>query len=233
MKQELFAVLRRGIDGFLAGMLISLGGAVYLACNLPDLPYAKYIGALFFSMALLVICMKGFALYTGKIGLVIEKHTKEDISVMLLGLFGNLLGTVAFGYLIAFAIPSLKDAALSLCTAKLGQGYLSALIRAFLCGILVFLAVDLFRSHKSVLGIVMCIPVFIMSGYEHSIADLFYFAASGIVSWQAFFYLWLIILGNSLGGLFIPALKCVCAKKEPAKAEQKEAPEGEEERKSA
>jgi len=58
-------------------------------------------------------------------------------------------------------------------------------------------------------GIVFCIPVFILCGFEHSIADLFYFAASGIVSLEACLFLWIVILGNALGGMLLPLLNKV------------------------
>ncbi len=223
MKEQIIAIVKRIAEGFLAGMLISMGGAVFVACYDPAIPYTKYVGAVFFCMALLCICWKGFSLYTGKIGLVLQKHSKEDLSILLLGLLGNFIGTVVMGYLIAYAIPSIKEGAYALCAGKLEQGYLSALIRAVLCGIMVYLAVDIFNNHKSVLGVVFCIPVFILSGYEHSIADMFYFAASGIASWQALGYIWIIIIGNSLGALIIPALRMIGCKK------QNEAPMSEEE----
>lgn len=213
MKEKILDIARKIVDGFLAGMLISIGGAVFLACY-TEAPIGKYVGAVFFCTALLCICIKGYSLYTGKIGYTIEKHSKEDISVMLLGLLGNLIGTVACGYLIALAVPSIKENALALCEGKLAtQALWQTLIRAVFCGILVYLAVDIYRNHKTPLGILLCIPTFIFSGYEHSIADMFYFAASGLVSARALLFIWIVIAGNSLGALVIPALKCVGAKK--------------------
>ena len=206
MKEKLLDIAKKIIDGFLAGMLISIGGAVFLACYLEGPPIGKYVGGLFFCTALFCICVKGYALYTGRIGYVLEKHSKEDISSMLLGLLGNLIGTVA--------IPSIKENAIALCNGKLeSQALWQTLIRAFFCGILVFLAVDLYKNHKTPLGVFFCIPAFIFSGYEHSIADMFYFAASGLASWETFGFIWIVILGNSVGGLFIPLLKLVGAKK--------------------
>lgn len=202
-------ISRKIIDGILAGILISLGGAVFLACYNVEIPYTKYVGAFLFSLALLCICMRGYALYTGKIGLVIEKHTKDDISLLLLCLLGNAIGTIAFGYLIGWVFPNIKETAYTLCNAKLEQGYGFGLLRAVLCGLLVYLSVDIYRNNKSTLGILLCIPAFILSGYEHSIADIFYFAASGIASWEAFLYLLMIIIGNSIGGLLIPTLQLV------------------------
>ena len=194
--------MKKIIDGFLAGMMISIGGAVFMAC------YEQYrvIGAVLFCVGLLTVCWKGYSLYTGRIGLMIEHHTKEDWAVLLLGLLGNAVSSIVFGYLIAYAIPSIKEAALIACTAKLSQGYLVGFIRGILCGILIYLSIDIYKNHKSVLGVLLCVPAFILSGYEHSIADIFYFAASGIASAKAFGYIWMIILGNSVGGLLIPTL---------------------------
>ena len=69
-----------------------------------------------------------------------------------------------------------------------------------------YLAVSIFREQKSIVGILFGIPVFILSGYEHSIADIFYFGASGIFSFEAFIYLWVVIIGNSIGGMLLPCL---------------------------
>lgn len=222
MKNKILDVLQKIAQGFLAGMLISIGGAAFLACYDAN----KYVGALLFTIALLCICIKSYSLYTGKIGYVLSKHSKEDISVLLLGLLGNVLATTAFGYLAAWALPSLKETALRVCEAKLGQSYPVGLARGFFCGILVYLAVDVYRKDRSVLAILIGIPAFILSGYEHSIADMFYFAASGILSLRAFGYLWMIVIGNSLGALIIPALLLIQPKK-PQGQEQAQAQEQE------
>lgn len=214
MKNVLLGCLAKVCEGILAGILISLGGAVFLACYSPDIFYMRAIGALLFSLALICICMRGYALYTGKIGLLFELHKKEDISLLLLCLLGNAAGTVVCGYLIGWMMPGLKETALTLCTAKLAQGYGFGLLRGVFCGILVYLSVDIWRNHKTVVGIVFCIPAFILSGFEHSVADMFYFAASGIVSGEACLYLLMIVLGNSAGGLLIPALRQVRPKPE-------------------
>jgi formate/nitrite transporter FocA (FNT family) len=52
-----------------------------------------------------------------------------------------------------------------------------------------------------------CVPIFILSGFEHSIADMFFFAASGIVTPRTVVFICVVILGNSAGGMLIPALR--------------------------
>lgn len=193
-------MLKQVINGIFAGILISIGGAVYLSCD------NKYVGAVLFSVALLCICYQGYSLYTGKICYIPQKHGKEEISVLLTGLLGNFLATTVCGYALRYAIPKIGKAALISCNAKLQQNFGQTLIRAIFCGILIFLAVDIFRNHKTPLGILFCIPVFILSGFEHSVADMFYFASSGIVSLNAFVFIIVVILGNSIGGALIPTL---------------------------
>ena len=194
-------MLKKTISGFMAGVLISIGGSVYLACT------DKIIGAVFFSVALLCICFKGYSLFTGKVGFLPEKCDGEALSVLLLGLLGNAVGTIACGYLLRFAVPNIGAAAEVLCQAKLdNQALWQTLVRAVFCGILMYLAVSIYRDKKTPLAIVFCIPVFILSGFEHSIADMFYFAASGIVSLPAFLFLMIVIAGNSIGGVLLPLL---------------------------
>ena len=201
-------MLKQTVNGVFAGILISIGGAVYLSCD------NKYFGAVLFSVALLCICYMGYSLYTGKICYIPEKHTKDEISILLTGLLGNVTATTICGYALTYAIPKLKEAALASCTVKLEQNFLQTVIRAVFCGILIYLAVDIFKKHKTPLGIIFCIPVFILSGYEHSVADMFYFAASGIVSLKAFVFIWLVILGNTIGGMLIPLLSLLGGKKD-------------------
>lgn len=201
-------MLKKFIEGIMAGILITIGGTVFLACE------NKTVGAVLFAVALLCICIKGYNLYTGKICYIADTPTKDAFGGLFLGLLGNVIATTVCGYGIAYALPNVKEAALAACTKRLDQVFPGTLIRAIFCGILIYLAVDIFRKNNKIVGILFCIPVFILSGYEHSIADMFYFAASGIVSLKAFGFIWTVILGNSIGGLLLPLLSKIGAKKD-------------------
>ena len=201
--------VRDFFDGILAGLMVTIGCGVFLACE------NKIVGAILFSIALLSICFKGFNLFTGKIGLIVNDHSKSAVSTLLIGLLGNLVGTFIFGTALTYAIPSTYATAEILCTGKLiNQELWQTLIRAIFCGILMYLAVITYRENKTVVGILFCIPVFILSGYEHSIADMAYFAISRIVSLDAFIFLIVVIVGNAIGGVLIPALKLIGKEKE-------------------
>ena len=201
--KTIFANLAKGIA---AGVMISIGCAVYLGC--PD----KIVGAVLFSVALLTICYFGFSLYTGKIGFIVLKHDKTAFSELLLGLLGNLVGVALCGWALMAAFPTMKETALALCNAKLGQVWWQTFVRGCFCGVLMYVAVAIFKEKKSPIGILFAIPVFILSGFEHSIADIGYFAVSGMFSLQAFGFLWLVIAGNTVGAMILPALSLIWKK---------------------
>lgn len=196
--------LKKIISGLMAGILISIGGSVFLAVE------NRTVGAILFTVALLCICIRGYSLFTGKVGFLPEAHGKEEISVLLLGLLGNTVATIVCGLAVRYAVPSSGAVATTICNAKLeSQSFAQTLIRAIFCGILMYLAVSIFREKNRIVGILFCVPVFILAGFEHSIADLFYFGASGIVSLEACGFLWTVILGNAIGGVLLPSLQLV------------------------
>ena len=195
------SVLKDFLNGVSAGLLITIGSSVFLACE------NNYVGAVMFSVALLCICIKGYNLYTGKIGLITDNLNKNGFSTLLLGLAGNLVGTVVFGLLISFALPRLQLRAETMFYVKTSQTFIQTLIRGTFCGVLMFLAVSIYRDGKNIVGILFCIPVFILSGFEHSIADMAYFAISQVVSVDGFIFIITVVLGNSIGALILPLLK--------------------------
>ena len=194
-------LIRESLKGILAGLCITLGGCVLLGCE------DRYIGALLFSVALLTICLFGFSLYTGKVGYLVDDHSEKNILATLYGLLGNAIGCTMFGLLARAALPAISARVEMMVMAKLEQSFPQAIIRAFFCGVLMYIAVRMYREKGTVLGIFVCVPAFILSGFEHSIANMFYFAAALHFDGESFLYLLIIILGNSLGGWCIPLLE--------------------------
>ena len=193
-------MLKTCTESVCAGILIAIGGSVFLSCE------NRVIGAVLFSVALLCICYKGYYLYTGKVGYLTEAHRASDILSLLIGLAGNLLTACLLGFVVRYAVPGIGKAAEVLCPAKLEQSFLQTLLRASFCGVLMYLAVSIFRDHKTPIAILFGIPVFILSGFEHSIADMFYFGASGTVNGKVLLFILTAVLGNSLGGVLLPIL---------------------------
>ena len=193
-------MLKKFISGVCAGLMIAIGGTVFLSCD------NKYVGAALFSVALFCICTKGYSLFTGKIGFIPESHTKEDLSVLFLGLLGHAVSTVLLGLAVSYALPAAGAAAAAICEAKLSQEAFQTFIRAFFCGVLMYLAVSIYREKNSALGIFLCIPTFILSGFEHSIANMFYFGVSGVLNLESALYILIVLLGNAAGGTVLPFL---------------------------
>ena len=200
-------MIKKTVEGILAGILIAIGGTVYLSCE------NKVFGAVFFSVALLCICYQGYSLFTGKVGFIPEKHDKEAFAVLLWGLLGNLIGTLLGGIAIAVALPALHDTAVILSEAKLTQEIWQTLIRGIFCGMLMYLAVVIFRDKKTPLAIFFCIPAFILSGFEHSIADMFYFALGYSFNLDTLVFLLIVIAGNAIGGMLLPTLRLLTREK--------------------
>ena len=189
------------LSGVAAGICIAVGGTVFLACD------NKYAGSLAFAVALLCICYKGYSLFTGKIGFIPEKHGRAEVSVLLWGLLGNLIGTLLCGAAIRYALPLIGAGAEGLAAAKFAsQTAGQTFLRGCFCGVLMYLAVSIFRDHKTPVGILFCIPVFILSGFEHSIADMFYFFAAASYTLKTAAFLLLVLAGNAVGAMVLPVL---------------------------
>ena len=195
-------MMRTFFSSIAAGWLVGIGGVAYLSCD------SRYVGALLFAFGLFAICTFGFDLYTGKIGYVLESSSAALWRKNGVIWLGNLAGAVSFGLLINAAKPELLDAARALCTAKLSQSFIKTLVLSAMCGIIIYAAVDAYKkqpgSTSRYLGILLGIPLFILCGFEHSIADMFYFALSvrslSDLPRVAGFLL-LVSVGNAIGSL--------------------------------
>ena len=80
-------------------------------------------------------------------------------------------------------------------------------MKGVMCGMLMFIAVDFHRTRKSYIATFVAVPVFIMAGFEHSIADMYYFTSAMMWNVDSVIFILLIIVGNAIGGLLIPAYK--------------------------
>ena len=193
----------------LAGIMISFGGGVFLASE------NKVVGALLFSLGLTVILLNGFLLFTGKTAYLLEN--KPSYLVYLLTIWiGNILGCMLMGALVLAVKPALGETASALCAAKLTQNPWQTIGLGALCGILVYLAVDFFKSDDDkkafpkYLMVFTCVPAFILCGFEHSVADMFYFAASSshaLYTGEGILYILLVTAGNLIGAVLFHMLR--------------------------
>jgi len=195
----------------MAGMSISFGGVVFLSLE------SKIAGALFFTVGLFMVCSFGFHLYTGKVCYVFDNNREYMMELPVIWL-GNLAGTLLVGGLVRMTrISGISEKASAMCAVKTGDGLLSLFILGFLCDIFIYLAVEGYKSITNDVGrylaIFFGVMVFILCGYEHCVADMFYFSVAGAWNGKAVLAILVITAGNSAGGVFLPLLRRAAAAK--------------------
>lgn len=193
------------IRAILAGICIGMGGVVFIQTTVACGSEFKWVGATLFAIGLFTILHYGFNLYTGKIGYVLERE-KIFLLEVLITIIGNFVGCLIAGYF--FQLPMAE----TMCEAKIDSfladgGVIDALAKGVMCGILMYIAVDYYFKKQSFIATFVCVPVFIMAGFEHSIADMFYFSSAMMWNADAFLFILVILLGNAIGGLLIPAYR--------------------------
>ena len=196
------------VNAILAGLFIGLAGTVYL--SVPN----KVAGAFLFGFGLFTIVCKQFKLYTGAIGYLVNQG-RNTFSYLLDLIFiwaGNWVGTFLVGASLrcSRAGEALSAKADALCLVKNADSALSLLILGIFCGLLMYLAVDSYKREEipapgRIALVFLCVMVFILSGFEHCIADMFYYSAAGAWSCRSFAAIGIITLGNSLGGFLLPS----------------------------
>ncbi len=191
----------------LAGIMIGIGGIVYLSAE------NKVIGAFLFSFGLFTIVRSGFALYTGKVGYIPE-NKPSYISEVLVTLAGNITGTGVTALLVRFTHiwDKINTTAVNIMDGKLADSMPSRFILGIFCGMLMYLAVENGKNCRDksdvsfVFGICVPVMIFILSGFNHSVADCFYYFSAGATV-EGALYILTVAVGNAVGGMLIPAVK--------------------------
>lgn len=189
------------LKGIYAGIMIAIGGIAYIAVD------NKIAGSFLFSIGLLTICMYGLNLYTGKIGYILINKINY-LFELLLSLLGNFIGTFLVGNIMRYTrYENYVEIAKNLVEIKINDNLISIFILSIFCGIMMYIAVNNFKHAKDLIskyiGIFMCVMVFILCGFEHCVANMFYFSLANIWNVNVFLYLIIMVLGNSLGSIVI------------------------------
>ena len=193
------------IKAAIAGIAISTGGIIYLTLE------NHIAGSFLFTIGLFTIYTFGFHLFTGKVCYIVEEKPSYLLTVLLVYI-GNFAGTTGMGTIFRHTkLSKLTAHAADIVSIKLSDTLFSTFIMAILCGVMMCIAVIGFQTIKDGVGkyfaLVLPVMVFILSGYEHSIADMFYFTMAGAWSAKAFLYILVISAGNLTGGCLIPLAK--------------------------
>jgi formate/nitrite transporter len=182
----------------LAGAFIGLG-AEFCTLVITDSGLGfglnKLLGGFVFSLGLILVVVAGAELFTGN-NLIVMAWVGGKLTLgqvmrnWLTVYFGNLVGSLSTAMLMyltrqwTFANYHVGATALNIANAKVNLSFTEGLTRGILCNALVCLAVWLCLSGRSVidkiLAIVFPITAFVASGFEHSIANM-YFIPMGLL----------------------------------------------------
>ena len=189
------------ISAVLAGAAISIGGAVFLCTE------SRTAGAALFSVGLFAVCTLGLDLFTGKVCYVFQNPPTYAARCGHIWL-GNLAGTLIMGTALRCTRLDVIAKAQSICEGKLSDGIPSVFVLAVFCNILIYLSVESYRENPhelgKYLGLFLGVVVFVQAGFEHCVANMFYFTVAGAWSGRTVLYLLVMTLGNAVGGVLFP-----------------------------
>jgi formate/nitrite transporter len=216
--------------GLLAGIYIAFGAAAALAISSagPATGVTRFLAGTVFSVGLMLVLIPGAELFTGNILMVtgiidrscsMSKLIRNWLIVYAANFIGSLLLVWIFigsGFIgPSDALTPLGQTAANIANAKMSLTFTGALCRGILCNILVCLAVITSLSAKTlegkILGIYFPIMVFVVSGYEHSIANMFFLPLGLAVQgelWSKFMLMLTsnlipVTIGNMIGGILV------------------------------
>ena len=172
----------------LASVFISFGVTVSLTLGNP-------LGAILFSFGLLCVCGFNANLFTGKAGYLWRTEKLKLFQILII----NLVSGWLMGFLISIANPNLVIEAKN--RIVLWTFNFSFFIKSILCGIVMYLAVELYKR-KTTLGILFGIPLFILCGFQHCIANIIVLGVAKTFSPTIF----LCIIGNTVGSILTDLL---------------------------
>ncbi|NLY14470.1 MAG: formate/nitrite transporter family protein, partial [Gammaproteobacteria bacterium] len=211
----------------MAGIYVGMGafGYIFIGQTMGniDVGLMKFFGAAVFPVGLMLVVFTGSELFTGDTLMtmaVLDKRINfpEMMRTWILVYLGNLIGSIALAFAIyksGMITGATEELVLKVAGGKLSLDFTSAVIRGLLCNILVVLGMWLSYSAQDVgskiLGIWFPVMLFVLVGFEHSVANMFFLPLAKFVgigpSWIDIFTLNIIpvTIGNILaGGIMIP-----------------------------
>ena len=179
-----------------AGMCISLGCIAYVRVG-------GALGAFLFSIGLFFILFAGFELFTGKACYLYDTiYSPKEFKWWPLVWFGNLCGTMFFVVIYKFCGFDVEPVK-AIAEAKMELPLWQLFFRAALCNACIFIAVRAWKDGTDGIikygGVVLGVMVFVLCGFEHCVADMFYLAIHNTRFRPAMGRLLVVTAGNIVG----------------------------------
>lgn len=184
--------------GLMAGAFIAFGGATSSAAihNISNQGVAKALAGAIFPVGLMMIVFVGGELFTGDclmLAGVVDKRFSalQLIKTLIIVWFSNMAGAILIAALVYYSgLLDYTSGALGAFTIKVAYGKCTitpfkAICSGILCNILVCIAVLMATAARDIAGKVWAIffPIcaFVVGGWEHCVANMFYIPA-GIIA---------------------------------------------------
>ena len=204
IKKANLTVMNQFILGILAGAFIAFGAqAANMASHtITNVSIAKFIGGLIFPVGLMMVLMAGAELFTGNCLMIMAlAERKINLIQLLRSWIIVYLGNLAGGILIAFLISCsgqlnytgglLGGFTIKAAAGKINLSFMNAFVLGILCNWVVCLAVWMSFGAKDGISKMFCaffpIWLFVASGFEHSIANMYYIPAGIIAKCNALY----------------------------------------------
>ena len=182
-----------------AGICIGTAGFGFLASGIQAETYGSLVGAVLFSLGLLAVVGYKLKLYTGTAGFI----RKNEVGQLFLILLGNIIGCLCLALLARVSPMDIQGAALNILELRLRTGALRCGLLGIGCGFLMTTAVTFARQEKY-LPLLFGVPLFIVCGFTHCVADAFYYLCVPVAFMKAHALQILgvyacIVIGNLIG----------------------------------
>lgn len=182
-----------------AGIAIGTAGFGFLASGVQSEAYGSLVGAVLFSFGLLTVVGYKLRLYTGTAGFI----KKNEVETLFLILLGNIIGCFIASLLARVTPMAIQEAAQRILELRLRTGALRCGLLGIGCGFIMTTAVQ-FARQKQYLPLLFGVPLFIVCGFTHCVADAFYYLCVPLDFWMANALQILgvyasIVLGNLIG----------------------------------
>lgn len=180
--------------GIMAGAFIAMGAqsSSLAVHNISDVGIARTLAGCIFPVGLMMIVFVGGELFTGDC-MMSMAYMKGRMSLgsllrtLLIVYLGNFAGAVLIAFLVAhsgqydYSAGALGAYTIKTAVGKTGLSFMRALFSGILCNILVCAAVLMAAAAKDIGGKVLAIffPIlaFVVSGFEHCVANMYYIPA--------------------------------------------------------
>lgn len=185
----------------LGGVFIALGVMANLSLGYP-------IGPFLFAFGLMAVCLCDAYLYTGGVGFWWRKRPWEGVgrSYRLNTIAVFIINCIAgFGAGILLGVNNPHVVTEAVARVLCWELSLPFFIKSVFCGIIMYLCVYIWKRHRTLYGIFLGVPLFIFSGFQHSIANAVMLGVAlenlAGVTWNHILCIMLAGVGNAAGAI--------------------------------